>query len=76
MGSFTGRENQYIQLVKVLYCKLLTKDKQPPAFLLGVRPRFKHIITPAKEVMFLTVFVCGFVSLFVNKITQKLLDGF
>ena len=24
MGSFVGRGNQYIQLVKVLYCKMLT----------------------------------------------------
>ena len=36
MGSFTGRENQYIQLVKVLYCKLPTNDKQLPAFPLAV----------------------------------------
>ena len=38
MGSFMGRGNQYIQLVKVLYCKLLTNDKQPPAFPLEVGP--------------------------------------
>ena len=31
MGSFVGRGNQYIQLVKVLYCKLPTIDKQLPA---------------------------------------------
>ena len=34
-GSWKGRGNQYIQLVKVLYCKLLTNGKQPPAFRLG-----------------------------------------
>ena len=34
MGSFMGRGNQYIQLVKVLQCKL-------PAFPLEVRPGFK-----------------------------------
>ena len=34
------------------------------------------VITSTKEVMFLPGFVCGFVSLFVNKITQKLMDGF
>ena len=28
MGSFMGRGNQYIQLVKVLYCKLPTISKQ------------------------------------------------
>ena len=32
MGSWKGRGNQYIQLVKVLYCKLLTNGKQLPAF--------------------------------------------
>ena len=32
MGSFMGRGNQYIQLVKVLYCKLPTISKQPPIF--------------------------------------------
>ena len=31
-GSFMGRGNQYIQLVKVLYCKLLTNGKQLPTF--------------------------------------------
>ena len=29
-GSFVGRGNQYIQLVKVLYCKLPTISKQLP----------------------------------------------
>ena len=33
-----------------------------------------NVITSAKEVMFSPGFVCGFVSLFVNKITQKLMD--
>ena len=36
-GSFMGRGNQYIQLVKVLYCKLLTNGMQLPAFPLDVR---------------------------------------
>ena len=36
MGNWKGRGNQYIQLVKVLYCKLLTNGKQLPAFLLEV----------------------------------------
>ena len=31
-GSFTGRGNQYIQLVKVVYYKLPTNGKQLPAF--------------------------------------------
>ena len=38
MGSFMGRGNQYIELVKVLYCKLSTKGKQLPAFPLEVGP--------------------------------------
>ena len=31
-GSFVGRGNQYIQLVKVLYCKLPTIGKQVPNY--------------------------------------------
>ena len=37
MGSWKGRGNQYIQLVKVLCCKLPTNGKQLPAFPLEVR---------------------------------------
>ena len=37
-GSWKGRGNQYIQLVKVLYCKLPTNSKQLPAFPLEVEP--------------------------------------
>ena len=41
-GSWKGRGNQYIQFVRVLYCKLLTKGKQLPAFpleaMLGTEP--------------------------------------
>ena len=32
MGRFVGRGNQYIQLDKVLYCKLPTIGKQLPTF--------------------------------------------
>ena len=35
MGSWKGSGNQYIQFVRVLYCKLLTNGKQLPAFPLG-----------------------------------------
>ena len=35
-GSFMGRGNQYIELVKVLNCKLPTKGKQVPPFPLEV----------------------------------------
>ena len=42
-GSWKGRGNQYIQFVRVLYCKLLTIGKQLPAFPLeavpGIEPR-------------------------------------
>ena len=31
-GSWKGRGNQYIELVRVLYCKLPTSGKQLPAF--------------------------------------------
>ena len=36
--SWKGRGNHYIQLVKVLYCKLPTNGKQLPAFPLEVGP--------------------------------------
>ena len=42
MGSWKGRGNQYIQLVKVLYCKLLTNGKQLPALPLEVGPGTEH----------------------------------
>ena len=35
-GSWDGRGNQYIQLVKFLYCKLSPNGKQLPTFLLEV----------------------------------------
>ena len=42
-GSCKGRGNQYIQSVRVLYCKLPTNGKQLPAFPLeampGIEPR-------------------------------------
>ena len=43
MGSSKGRGNQYIQFVRVLYCKLPTNGKKLPAFPLeavpGTEPR-------------------------------------
>ena len=38
MGSWKRRGNQYIQFVRVLYCKLPTNGKQLPAFPLEVMP--------------------------------------
>ena len=42
-GTWKGRGNQYIQFVRVLYCKLPTNGKQLPAFPLeavpGTEPR-------------------------------------
>ena len=38
MGSFMGRGNQYMWVVKVLYCKLPTNGKQLPACPLEVGP--------------------------------------
>ena len=42
MGSWKGRGNQYIQFVRVMYCKLLTNGKQLSAFpleaVLGTEP--------------------------------------
>ena len=38
MGSCKGRGNQYMQFVRVLYCKLPTNGKQLPAFPLEAVP--------------------------------------
>ena len=42
-GSWKGRRNQYIQFVRVLYCKLPTNGEQLPAFpleaMMGIEPR-------------------------------------
>ena len=42
-GSWKGKGNQYIEFVRVLYCKLPTNGKQLPAFPLeavtGIEPR-------------------------------------
>ena len=42
-GSWKGRGNQYIEFVRVLYCKLPNNGKQLPAFphkaLTGIEPR-------------------------------------
>ena len=40
-GSWKGRGNQYIQFVRVLYCKLPTNGKQLPAFPLEAVPGIK-----------------------------------
>ena len=43
MGSWKGRGNQYLEFVRVLYCKLPTNGRQLPAFPLeavpGIEPR-------------------------------------
>ena len=45
-GSWKGTGNQYIQFVRVLYCKLPTNGKQLPAFPLtamtGIEPRLQR----------------------------------
>ena len=41
MGSWKGRGNQYIEFVRVLYCKLPTNGKQLPAFPLEAVPRIE-----------------------------------
>ena len=40
-GSWKGRGNQYIQFIRVLYCKLPTNGKQLPAFPLEAMPGTK-----------------------------------
>ena len=57
--SWKGRGNQYIQFVRVLYCKLLTNGKQLPAFRLeAVRGIAFMCWNPLHDTMFVTVNVC------------------
>ena len=48
MGSRKGRGNQNIRLVKVLHYKLLTNNKQLPAFQREVRSGFRTEIPEVK----------------------------
>ena len=41
MGSWNTRGNQYIEFVRVLYCKLPTNGEQLPAFPLEVMTRIE-----------------------------------
>ena len=47
MGSWKGGGNQYIELIRDQYCKLLTNGKQLPAFpleaVLGTEPRASEV---------------------------------
>ena len=64
-GSWKGRGNQYIQFVRVLYCKLPTNGKQLPAFpletVLGTEPRPQRW-----EVTVLPLCQCGPYSAFID----------
>ena len=62
-GSWKGRGNQYIQFIRVLYCKLPTNGKQLPAFpleavwesnpgLRGGRQECYHSVTVAPVMLF------------------------
>ena len=57
-GSFMDRGKQYIELVKVLYCKLPTKGKQLPAFPLVVWPGFE-LRSQRWEARVLPLYHCG-----------------
>ena len=59
IGSFVGRGNQYIQLVKVLYCKLPTIGKQLPTFPHEVQRIFSSIIWYGEWGLQLTNFKVG-----------------
>ena len=63
MGSFVGRENQYIQLVKVLYCKQSTKGKQLPSLPLEAGLGFK-LRSQRWEARVLPLCHCGLILLY------------
>ena len=45
-GSWKGRGNQYIQFVRVLYCKLPTNSKQLPSFPREAVPGIEPTLPP------------------------------
>ena len=53
-----GRGNQYIQLLKVMYCKLPTNCKNLPAYPLEVRPGFE-LLSQGWEASVLPLCPCG-----------------
>ena len=59
-----GRGNQYIQLIKVLYCKLLTNGKQLPALPLehAIIESFSPMIMGLMDA--LGQLLCGFITCF------------
>ena len=73
-GSWKGRGNQYIQFVRVLYCKLPTNGKQLPAFpleaVLGIEPRPQRW-----EARVLQLCHCGPAMGCVTKYLQKMRMG-
>ena len=73
-GSWKGRGNQYIQFLRVLYCKLPTNGKQIPAFPLeavtGTEPRPQRW-----EVKVLPLCHCGPLLLFFDFVLKKTLPG-
>ena len=85
-GSWKGRGNQYIQFVRVLYCKLLINSKQLPAFPLeavtGIEPRPQswgrecyHSATVAPEQL-MNTYLSGNFLVWVGPIQRKKLLHF
>ena len=76
-GSWKGRGNQYIQFIRVLYCKLLTNGKQLPAFPLeavpGTEPwpqRWEARVLPLCHRGPLSALICNNLSLNLFHFTQ------
>ena len=58
MGSFVGRGNQYIQLVKVLYCKLPTIGKQLPTTALYIHTiKEGVVVSRAYVILYYVIFI-------------------
>ena len=63
MGSWKSRKNQYIQFVRVLYCKLPTNGRQLPAFpheaVPGIKPGLRGGIVYLQIIIWLMFNVWG-----------------
>jgi len=73
--KFTLDSNFFIKKT-IINTFTLLGNQQPRSTKLSILPGYlNYIFISAKEVIFLRDFVCLFVFLFVNKITQKVMDG-
>ena len=76
-GSWKGRGNQYIQFVRVLYCKLPTNSKQLPAFPLEAVPGNEPVVlrTQIKLIDILEYILLQYIRHFCQSVSYSTLNN-